>query len=162
RDLRSLIRPEGMDLEQVAVLIRQMGSALTAAHEQKIIHCDLKPENVMLQELSGGELQVKVVDFGIAKVKDSLVTGNLPTNVAGTVPYMAPEQMQGKPTAASDIYALGVIAYEMVTGRRPFTFTSLSPLDVIRAGLKIKPQDLRPELPDGAQEVIIKALSFDP
>ncbi|HMG32618.1 MAG TPA: protein kinase [Blastocatellia bacterium] len=162
RDLRSLMSPEGMDLEEVVFLIRQIGCALTAAHEQKITHCDLKPENIMLQELADGELQVKVVDFGVAKIKDSRVTANTSTKVAGTVPYMAPEQIQGRPTAASDIYAFGVIAYEMITGRRPFTFTSLSPLDVIRAGLKVKPKLLRPELPEAAQEIIIKALSYDP
>jgi serine/threonine protein kinase len=162
RDLRALIKSEGMDLQQVAFLIRQIGSAITAAHDQKITHCDLKPENIMLQELADGELQVKVVDFGIAKIKDSQVSGSIPTDVAGTLPYMAPEQMEGKPAASSDIYALGVIAYEMVTGRRPFSVTSLNPLEVIRAGLRIKPQDLRPELPDAAQEIIIKTLSYNP
>jgi serine/threonine protein kinase len=159
--LRPLIKQEGMDFDTVAPIIRQIGLALTAAHEQKIYHCDLKPENIMLQDLGEGELQVKVVDFGIAKIKDSQVASSSGTAVAGTPPYMAPEQIAGKPSASSDIFAMGVIAYEMLTGRRPFNVTSFNAIDTLRAGVKIKPKDLRQDLPDAAQDVILKALSFN-
>ena len=76
----------------------------------------------MLQDLGHGEEQVKVIDFGIAKIKDSVVAPSTATNVsAGTVSYMAPEQLSGRPvSAATDVYALAEIAYEMLTGRKPF------------------------------------------
>lgn len=161
-DLRSLIRVEGMAFAEVASIIQQAGLALTAAHDNGVIHCDLKPENIMLQDLGEGRLQVKLVDFGIAKIKDSQVkAGSDHTRVAGTTRYMAPEQIEGKPSAASDVFALGVIAYELVTGRCPFNpISQYTVLDTLRAGVKVKPMDLRPDLPDAAQEMILKALSF--
>jgi hypothetical protein len=150
--------------------MRQLGRALTAAHEQEIYHRDLKPENIMLKPLGEGEEQVIVIDFGIAKVKQSQVadsTGSL--TIAGTLPYMAPEQLKGTVSASSDIYALGMIAYEMVTGRCPFTLDATELLakwrqleELQKAGVKVKPKDLRPSLPEAAQAVILKALSFDP
>jgi len=163
--LRSLMKPEGMDLEKSADIIRQIGRALTAAHDKGIFHRDLKPENVMLQELGHGEQQVKVIDFGIAKIKDSLVAQNTDTNIsAGTVSYMAPEQLSGRPVStATDVYALGEIAYEMLTGRKPFNpETGFELLEMQRAGVRINPVDLRPGLPAAAQTSILRALSFEP
>jgi serine/threonine protein kinase len=163
--LRSLMKPEGMDLERSADIIRQIGRALTAAHDKGIFHRDLKPENVMLQELGHGEQQVKVIDFGIAKIKDSLVAPNTDTNIsAGTVSYMAPEQLSGRPVStATDVYALGEIAYEMLTGRKPFNpETGFELLEMQRAGVRINPVDLRPGLPAAAQTSILRALSFEP
>jgi len=163
--LRSLMKPEGMDLEKSADIIRQIGRALTAAHDKGIFHRDLKPENVMLQELGHGEQQVKVIDFGIAKIKDSLVAPNTDTNIsAGTVSYMAPEQLSGRPvSAATDVYALGEIAYEMLTGRKPFNpETTFELLEMQRSGVRISPADLRPSLPAAAQATILRALSFEP
>src|SRR5262249_43974139 len=85
------------------------------------------------------------------------------TEVIGTRSYVAPEQLNGKPVPASDIYALGVIAYEMITGMRPFNHELIIPLyELQRAGVKIKPRDLCPSLPEEAQSLILKALSFDP
>jgi serine/threonine protein kinase len=163
-NLRAMIRHEGMDLGLVAEIVRQTGQALTAAHNEGIIHCDLKPENVMLQDLGEGEYQVKIVDFGVAKVQNSQVAELTPgTSVAGSAFYMAPEQYEGRPCQASDIFALGVIAYEMVTGRRPFNPpTQYRVLETIRAGVRISPQDLRPTVSSKAQELILKALSYDP
>jgi class 3 adenylate cyclase len=153
-----------MDLGLAAEIIKQAGQALTAAHNEGIIHCDLKPENIMLQDLGEGEYQVKIVDFGVAKVKNSQVADQSPgTSVAGSAFYMAPEQYEGRPCQESDIFALGVIVYEMVTGRRPFNPpTQYRVLETIRAGVRIYPKDLRPEIPDKAQELILKSLSYDP
>lgn len=163
-DLRSVIKPAGMDLKRVALIMRQVGHALSAAHDKGVYHRDLKPGNIMLQDLGGGEEQVKIIDFGIARIKDSLVATNKETTaVAGTITYMAPEQLMGKPSAYSDVYALGVIAYEMVTGRHPFNPASpYQLLELQRAGVKVRPTALRPDLPEAAQDVILKALSFDP
>jgi serine/threonine protein kinase len=168
RALRAAIKemPEGMDLAHVASIIKQAGDALSAVHEKKIYHRDLKPENIMLQRLARGDEQVKIVDFGIAKVKESVIAPSTVTGsaTAGTIVYMSPEQLRGeKVSATSDIYSLGVIAYEMVTGRRPFRpDTSAHLAELQRAGVRVKPMHLRPRLPDKAQTVILKALSFYP
>jgi tRNA A-37 threonylcarbamoyl transferase component Bud32 len=161
--LRSVLTPEGMDLGRMAKLARQMGQALAAAHRQGVVHRDLKPENIMLQSL-GDEEYVKIIDFGIATVHDVAdAADNHTTEVVGTRSYMAPEQLRGKPVAASDVYALGVIFYEMAAGRRPFNSESILHLyEMQRVGVKLKPRDLRPSLPEAAQSVILKALSFAP
>ena len=163
--LRSLMKPEGMDLEKSGDIIRQIGRALTAAHDKGIFHRDLKPENVMLQDLGHGEEQVKVIDFGIAKIKDSVVAPSTATNVsAGTVSYMAPEQLSGRPvSAATDVYALAEIAYEMLTGRKPFNpETGFELLEMQRGGVRIRPSDLRPSLSTAADQLILRAISFEP
>lgn len=163
--LRSQIPMEGMDLERAASILKQIGGALEDVHEKGILHRDLKPENIMLQPLKGGEELVKVVDFGIAKVKDSVVApSTFETVPIGTVVYMSPEQLRGgeRLTAASDIYSMGVIAYEMVTGRRPFNPTSAPQLlEMHRDGVRVKPVDLRPNLSTEAQAIILRAVSFD-
>ena len=120
----------------------------------------------MLQRLGGLAEQVKIVDFGIAKVKQSVIAPSTVTGsaTAGTIIYMSPEQLRARRVGApSDIYALGVIAYEMVTGRRPFnpeTITNLSEMQ--REGVRVKPADLRPSLSEEAQAIILKALAFEP
>jgi predicted ATPase/serine/threonine protein kinase len=163
-DLRSAMKVEGMDFERVAHIIRQTGQAISAAHDKGVYHRDLKPENIMLNGQGEGEEQVKIIDFGIASVKNSQVaTYKETTAIAGTIGYMAPEQLMGKPSASSDIYALGVISYEMLTGRRPFNPDSpYQLLEMQRAGVKVKPVDLRPSLEEAAQHIILKSLSFDP
>jgi serine/threonine protein kinase len=163
--LRSLIKPEGIPLERAAEIVKQIGRALAAAHDKGIFHRDLKPENIMLQSYGAGEEQVKIIDFGIAKLKDSIVAPSTVTGAtAGTVSYMAPEQLSGRPvSAAMDIYAMGAIAYELVTGRKPFNpETGFELLEMQRAGVRVKPSDLRPSLPDDACQLILRALSFDP
>jgi serine/threonine protein kinase len=169
--LRSAITPEGMDFEYVAQILQDLGNALNAAHQKKIIHRDLKPENIMLQTLSDGEEAVKIIDFGIAKVTDSQL-GNTTEGhiIAGSLNYMAPEQLLSQPiSTATDIYALGVIAHEMLTGRRPFNadakqlLASMRQLlDMQREGVEIKPKQLRPSLPHAAQEILLTALAYEP
>jgi len=162
--LRSAMGEEGLDPARIARLVRQMGYALSAAHEKGVYHRDLKPENIMLQTLGEDEELVKLIDFGIATVKDSQIAASGDaTKIAGTPSYMAPEQLKGQPTAASDIYALGVITYEMLTGRKPFDADSLIELyEQQRAGVRVEELDLRPGTPAAALQVILKALSFDP
>src|SRR5687768_10769763 len=118
--LRSQIQPNtGMDLQRAAAILKQVGSALDFVHENDIFHRDLKPENIMLKR---GTDSVVLIDFGIAKARRSMfATPTADSTVAGTVAYMSPEQLAGQIiTAASDVYSMGVVAYEMVTGRRPF------------------------------------------
>ena len=157
--LRALIRPEGMDLERVADLIRQIGGALGAAHRKGIWHRDLKPENIMIQALDDGDQRIKLIDFGLATVKRSDALVDSTSRIAGTFRYMAPEQLRGRPSAASDIYGLAVIAYEMVTGRVPFNAeTSLELYGTQMAGVQVRPKSLRPGLPEEAESSILKAL----
>jgi serine/threonine protein kinase len=163
--LRSQIPSEGMNLERAAAIVRQVGAALDDVHEKRIFHRDLKPENIMLQTLKGGTELVKIVDFGIAKVKDSVVAPSTVNEApVGTVLYMSPEQLRGeKVAAASDIYSMAVIAYEMVTGRRPFNPASGPQLlEMHRVGVRVKPVDLRSTLSTQAQAIILRALSFEP
>jgi serine/threonine protein kinase len=163
--LRSQIPSEGMDLERAASILKQVGAALDDVHEKGIFHRDLKPENIMLQTLTGGTEFVKIVDFGIAKVKDSVVAPSTINEApVGTVLYMSPEQLRGeKVGAVSDIYSTALIAFEMLTGRRPFNPTSGPQLlEMHRAGVRVMPTDLRPSLPTEAQAIILRALSFEP
>ncbi|MBI2819104.1 MAG: protein kinase [Acidobacteria bacterium] len=152
--LRSEIRKQGMELHRVAHIMRQVGQALGAAHDKGVYHRDLKPENIMLTRSSETEEYVKLIDFGIAAVRDSqVIAQSLPSKVVGTLSYMAPEQAIGKGSPTSDIYALGVIAFEMLTGQRP---------EVSWEGVAKKPRELRPDIPEAAQEVVLHALSYQP
>lgn len=164
--LRTQIRAGGMKLERVANITQQIGRTLSTAHENGIIHRDLKPENIMLRHATGGGEQVKVIDFGIAKVKNSVIAPSTVTGagVAGTIGYMSPEQLQAqKVTTASDVYALGAIAYEMLTGVRPFNpETAFQLLEMQRKGVRVSPKDLRPGLSAMAAEIILKALACEP
>jgi serine/threonine protein kinase len=155
--------PQGMDFGRTAEIMRQIGYALSAAHDRGVYHRDLKPENIMLQDLGHSQELVKLIDFGMATVKDSQSAAHTEvTKVAGTLPYMAPEQLRGKPSALSDVFSSGVIAYEMVTGYLPFKSDSpVQQYELQRAGVSYRPCELRPELPVEAQAVILKALSFD-
>jgi serine/threonine protein kinase len=160
--LRTLMKPEGMDFEVVADVLRQASRGLDAAHRNGIWHRDLKPENIMVQALEEGERRIKLIDFGLATVSGSEAAADPTTRTAGTPGYMAPEQVNGKPSASSDIYALGVIAYEMVTGRLPFRAPAAVALYALQmAEVKIRPKALNPELPEEAERAILKALRFD-
>jgi serine/threonine protein kinase len=138
-DLRSLLRKGGVPKERAVNIIRQITAAVGAAHSAGVIHRDLKPENIMLVERDGESDFVKVLDFGIAKIDavgiaDAGVgagssasgpsTGQPLTKlgaVFGTPDYMSPEQALGQPTdARSDLYSIGVMLYELLTGERPF------------------------------------------
>ncbi len=158
--LRQALEPGGMALARAADLLRQIGQALGAAHDKGVWHRDLKPENIMLQSPAGGEEHIRLIDFGIAGIKDSSFAGGA-TKVAGSAAYMAPEQFAGNASAASDIYALGVIAYEMLTGRRPFSPQSVTHL-VLDKAHSLGPRGLRPDLPPAAERSILRAMSFRP
>lgn len=163
--LRSLISPEGMAFWRAANIIQQVGRALSAAHERGILHRDLKPENIMVQTLGDGEEQVKVIDFGIAKVKNSVISLSSAGNqTVGTAAYMSPEQLSaGTVSPASDVYCFAVIAYEILTGRRPTNPDSaFQLLELQRSGVRIKPRDLRPNLSEKAESIILQGLSFEP
>lgn len=170
KPLRSVMNTDGMDFEYAAALVRQIGAALTAAHREGVFHRDLKPENIMLETLSSGDEQIKLIDFGIAKIRDSESGATTEAGlVAGSLNYIAPEQLMGTGVGpASDVYALAIIAYEMVTGRRPFnpdspnTAAAVHQLMVMQQGEQIiPPRHLRPSLPESAQMIILNGLAHD-
>jgi serine/threonine protein kinase len=161
--LASVITEKGMPLWRAAGLLRQIAGALQAAHEQGVYHRDLKPSNIMLRDLKRGQEMPVIIDFGIATVIEVSKSDTPPSRVVGSLPYMAPEQYLGRPEAASDIYSLGVVAYEMLTGRLPFAeTTALAHLQSSGLGAVVKPRVLRPGLPEAAEREILTALAHDP
>ncbi len=151
--------PKGSVLAPAAILpyVQQVAGALQHAHNQRFIHRDVKPENLLL----GRNNDVLLSDFGIAIVAQS--SRSHPTQeIAGTVPYMAPEQLQGHPRPASDQYALGVVAYEWLTGAHPFR-GSVSELFVQHLQVPPRPpRQLVPGIPQAVEEVVLIALAKDP
>jgi serine/threonine-protein kinase len=160
-NLRSAFRSGPLALPRAAHLLRQIASALGAAHEKQVWHRDLKPENIMVQKLAGGEEHVKLIDFGIAGIQNSVFEGPQ-TKVAGSLSYMAPEQFAGHPSELSDIYALGIIAYEMVTGHKPFSGQNMGHLISADGARPELPESVRTDLPPAAGACILKAMAFHP
>jgi serine/threonine-protein kinase len=153
-------------------ILIEMCSSLAEAHAQGIVHRDLKPENVYLESRPGNPEFVKILDFGIAKVmRGDSIDPQSPQLTAtgqtlGTLEYMSPEQLMGKQLdGRSDVYALGVVAYEMITGRLPFP-DAKGPAGLITAQLKQTPQppstaNPKANLPAQADRVILKCLEKD-
>src|SRR5207302_3180870 len=144
-------------LPQIVSCVKQVADALQFAHEQKFIHRDIKPENMLL----GRREEVLLSDFGIATIAHS--SGSLSTQGAvGTLAYMAPEQIEGHPRAASDQYALGVVVYEWLCGSRPFEG---SPTEVMVQQLSMPPPSLHEKVatvPLEVEQVVLRALAKDP
>jgi serine/threonine-protein kinase len=160
RPLEGAIPQQGFPLARAADLLRQIGQALGAAHAKGVWHRDVKPANIMLQPLDDGSERVRLIDFGIATVMEAQ-SGKVGTRVVGTLPYMSPEQLDGRVGHTSDIWAMGVLAYELVTGRRPFGAENvIQLLAQQQAGPTIRPSQLHPGLPVPAENLILQALSF--
>src|SRR5262249_44466994 len=127
---------------------------------------NLKPDNIALIYNRAGEERVKLMDFGLAVLLDS--TGKQLDQIdrsvgpVGTPPYMAPEQIIGDASISSDIYALGLLAYELVAGQLPFQEDQLPRRYALqKEGIRIKLRALRPSLPPSAEEAILKCLAFE-
>ncbi|MGE5182068.1 MAG: protein kinase domain-containing protein, partial [Acidobacteriota bacterium] len=161
-----------LEWKRMFKILIEMCSSLAEAHEQGIVHRDLKPENVYLEHRPGNPEFVKILDFGIAKVMrgDSIDPASPQLTATGqtlgTLEYMSPEQLMGKQLdGRSDVYALGVVAYEMITGRLPFP-DAKGPAGLITAQLKQTPPppsraNTKVSLPEEADRVILKALEKD-
>src|ERR1700722_1971438 len=169
RDLARVTYEEGaLPFRRIVDVLRQVLAALAEAHSENIIHRDLKPENIILEPVRSGGDFVKVVDFGLAKMRVETQQPGIPSPgiVCGTPEYMSPEQARGDVLdARSDLYAVGVILYQLLTGRLPFEADS--PTQVVLAHLTRPPQDprtLAPErkIPDALAELCLKTLAKEP
>jgi serine/threonine protein kinase len=153
--------PKGslVPLPVIISAVRQVADALQYAHEQKFIHRDVKPENMLL----GRREEVLLSDFGIATIAHS--TSSLSASAqgtSGTLAYMAPEQIEGHPRPASDQYALAVVVYEWLCGERPFEGSAS---EVMAQHLSMSPPPLRervPAIPAEVEQVVLRALAKDP
>jgi serine/threonine-protein kinase len=139
--------------------IDQVLNALSYAHQQNVIHRDIKPGNMMLTPQG----VVKVMDFGIAR-SDTDLTLTLAGTSLGTVNYMSPEQVKGEPTdPRSDLYSVGICLYEMVTGKKPFTAGSDYSIMTAHVNEAARPPiELQPELPATLNQIILMAIAKDP
>ena len=165
RSLRKLMQQDGpLPHARVMRLLRQVGAAVTRAHSLGIVHRDLKPENIVVADREGERDVVKVIDFGIARVTkaDGPQLTQLGT-VFGTPEYMAPEQAMGQPVdAAADQYALGIIAFEMFTGRRPFLADDAIDLLRMHVGAAIPNASQFASLPSAVDPVFARMLAKRP
>jgi serine/threonine protein kinase len=156
--------PEGtrLPLSTVALYVQHIAEALQYAHDNGVVHCDVKPENILL----AAQDDVLLSDFGIAVIIESSLPFSQRTtlnqNIIGTVKYMAPERFDGKPCAASDQYALGIVVYQWLCGKLPFTG---SIPQIMAHHLHSSPPSLRQHnsaIPAEVEAVVLRTLSKDP
>jgi serine/threonine-protein kinase len=172
QNLATLLRAGPLEPARAVRIVMQLCEALAAAHRLGIIHRDIKPNNILLSRAADGSDFTKLFDFGIAKVKEgSALRGGASLTqtgfLVGTPAYMSPEQARGlrgdKLDGRSDLYSLGVVLYEMLTGRIPFEGDT--PLAVLMAHLNESPPELtvfRADLPEALVEIVMTAMAKDP
>jgi eukaryotic-like serine/threonine-protein kinase len=144
-------------LNSIVGYVKQVAEALQYAHDHKLIHRDVKPDNMLI----GAKNEILLSDFGIASLAHSTHSLNTQEG-SGTIYYMAPEQIQGKPRIASDQYALGIVVYEWISGVRPFNGTAA---EIGMQQLLTQPPSLRekvPTIPADIEQVVFTALAKDP
>ena len=162
KTLKDVVQQHGaLDIQQTATMLEQVADALDYAHSQGVIHRDIKPSN-MMAERSGW---VYLTDFGLARGSENAQGLTLAGTVMGTPEYMSPEQAQGLATIGppTDIYALGVVLYELLTGQVPFQADT--PMGMLVARLQYAPRpprDYRGDLPEAVEDVIMRALARKP
>jgi len=150
---------EGLSIQEIVQILRQMASGVQAIHEAGIIHRDLKPENVLITEHG----DIKITDFGIARnLKGPRLTDH--GGIVGTFAYVSPEYLEhGKVDARSDIYSLGVLAYEMVTGEPPYNASNvIEEMHLRLTADPVPPIHLRNDCPKALSDAIMRALARDP
>jgi hypothetical protein len=159
KDLDAMLKGDvKMSLAQKLDVVIQLCDGLGYAHEQGIVHRDVKPGNVRVLE----DGTVKILDFGIAKFAQSSITQS--GQIMGTPSYMAPEQIMGKPVdGRADLFSVGVLMYELLSGQKPFT--GESPTTVVYQIIHVEPAPVNasvPELPDSLHEIVSRALQKNP
>ncbi len=170
QNLRQTLRSGAMEIETAVGLIEQICSAIASAHSAGIIHRDLKPDNIIIETHSDGSLHAKVLDFGIAKMRevhseeaDTGMANLTGANIIGSPAYMSPEQSMGlELDARSDVYALGIMLYEMLTGATPFGKAPAGAMLLRQINTPPQPvSQKRAEIPPALESVVMKALAKD-
>jgi eukaryotic-like serine/threonine-protein kinase len=160
-DLRRYLRSRGMlAIDRAIIIAHDVALGLGAAHRRGIVHRDVKPQNVLV----GRDGTIKLTDFGIASVYKDINAERLTTTgmTLGTVQYYAPEQAQGEIVSpAADVYALGIVMYEMLTGRTPFDGDTPVAMQHIQ-DLPIPPSQFNPNIPPPLEEIILRCLEKVP
>lgn len=158
-ELRDRMLAGPMPLDEALDIAQQVASALAAAHARGVVHRDIKPGNIMLV----GQRHAKIMDFGIARMKSSDVRTQSGT-MMGSPKFMSPEQVGGHPVDhRSDIFSLGSLLYEMVTGQPAFVAANLGALlNAIMRSSPTPPAELRPDVPPGVEAVIARAMQKNP
>ena len=160
-DLKTIINQNNpLGISKALDYLLQASNGLGFAHQSGFVHCDVKPQNMLVSK-SG---ILKITDFGIARALDTISREERYDVVWGSPYYFSPEQASGKaPSPATDVYSLGVIAYELVTGKLPFAAEDSAELARMhRSNLPIPPKDIKADIPESLNQSILKALSKDP
>lgn len=161
KDLKQILDEFGkIGVRETLELMSQACAGVGYAHRAGLVHCDIKPQNLIISP----EQRLKVLDFGIARALASIHPEEKTEIVWGSPHYFSPEQAAGNaPSPASDVYSLGVIMYEMLTGKLPFTAPSSTELARMhREDLPQSPRQLNPEIPENLEHVLLKVLSKEP
>ena len=154
--LKEYIEQQGrLDIREAIYFVTQILRALQHAHDKGIVHRDIKPQNIML--LSDGT--IKVTDFGIARFSRS-ETRTMTDGAIGSVHYISPEQAKGSVTdAKTDLYSVGVVLYEMLTGKVPFQSDNAVSVALMQLqNDPVRPRELNPDIPVGLEQIIIRAM----
>jgi eukaryotic-like serine/threonine-protein kinase len=160
-DLNSILQKRGrFTVDETLPLIRQACAGIGYAHRAGLVHCDVKPHNFLITP----DNRLKVTDFGIARALASINPEEKTKIVWGSPQYFSPEQAAGSaPSPASDVYSLGVVMYYMLTGRLPFTATTIPELiEMHRSASPTPPRRFNPAIPPTLEEIILKVLSKEP
>jgi len=161
RDMKSILRQRGrFTVEQAIPLVTQACAGIGYAHRAGLVHCDVKPHNMLVTP----DARLKVTDFGIARALSTILPGERTDVVWGSPQYFSPEQAVGEaPSPASDVYSLGVVLYEMLSGTPPFTAATAD--EMARLHINAQPIPINeyvPDIPTALEEIVMKVLSKEP